>query len=85
MKRQRFITTVKSVTEKKKKFKSLIRFHSAHKIDNCNRGAKRRGKKEKKSKRIYKTSQNTRKINVFLESLLKSSFPCWESQSTSPP
>ena len=33
------------------------------------------GKKEKKSKRIYRASQNIRRINVFLESLLSESFP----------
>ena len=31
--------------------------------------------KEKKSKRIYRASQNIRIINVFLESLLPESFP----------
>ena len=31
-------------------------------------------KKEKKSKRIYRTSQNLRIINVFLEALLSESF-----------
>ena len=72
MQRQRFITTIKNVTKgKKKKLKGLIRFHSANKIDNYNRG----GKKEKESKRIYRTSQNIRIINVFLESLLSEFFP----------
>ena len=32
-------------------------------------------KKEKKSKRIYRTSENIRIINVFLESLLSESCP----------
>ena len=36
-------------------------------------GIKRKGKK-KKSKRIYRTSQNIRIINVFLESLLSEPF-----------
>ena len=58
--------------KKKKKFlKSLIKFHSANKIDNYNKG----GKKKKKSKRIYRSSQNLRRINVFLESLLSECFP----------
>ena len=35
----------------------------------------KRGKKRKKSKRIYRASQNIRKINVFLESLLSEFFP----------
>ena len=61
----------------KKKLKSLIVFHSANKINNYNRGGK---KEEKKSKRIYRTSQN-----IFLDSLLSESFPSWESQYTSPP
>ena len=39
MERQRFITTIKNVTEEKK-FKSLIRFHSANKINNFNRWGK---------------------------------------------
>ena len=33
------------------------------------------GKKKKKSRRIYRTSQNMRIINVFPESLLSESFP----------
>ena len=56
--------------EREKKLKSLIRFHSANKIGNYNRGGKRKEKKRKKSKNIYRTSQNIRMINVFLESLL---------------
>ena len=61
--------------EKKKKLRSLIRFHSANKIDNYNRGSKKKEQKGKKSKRIYRTSQNIRIINVFLESLLSESSP----------
>ena len=57
---------------KKRKLKSLIGFLGANKIDNYNRGAGG-GKKEKKSKRIYRTSQTI--INVFLESLLSECFP----------
>ena len=38
-------------------------------------GKKGREKKIKKSKRIYRTSQKIRIINVFLESLLSESFP----------
>jgi len=57
-----------------KKAQSLIRFHSANKINNYSRGGGKR-KKEKKSKRFYQTSQNIRIINVFLESLLSDSFP----------
>ena len=51
--RQRFITTKKNVTERKKKMlKSLIRFHGANKINNYNGGwGWRKGKnKEKNSK-----------------------------------
>ena len=36
---------------------------------------KKKVKKKKTSKRIYRTSQNIRIINVFLESLLSESFP----------
>ena len=65
---------------KNKKLKSLIIFHIANKIDNCNRGG---GKElEKKSKRIYRTSQNIRIIKFFLELLLSESFP---SLGVSPP
>ena len=39
-------------------------------------------KKKKKSERIYRTSQNIRIINVFLESLVSESFAFW---SHSPP
>ena len=42
-------------------------------------------KTRKKSKRIYRASQNIRIINVFLKSLCQNPFPHWESQSTSPP
>ena len=59
---------------KEKKLKSLIRFHSANKIDDYNGWGRGRRKKEK-FKRIYKTSQNIIIINVFLESLLSESFP----------
>ena len=62
------------MTEKKterKKLKNLVRFHITNKIDNYNRGREKR----KKSKRRYRTSQNTRIINIFLESLLSASFP----------
>ena len=73
------MTTVKNVTEKKgKKLKSLIGFLSANKIDIYNRGGK-------KSKSIYRSSQNIRIINAFLESLLSSPFPHGVSQSTSLP
>ena len=62
---------------KKRKFKSLIGFHSANKVNNYNKGGKKRKKKKKKkkSKRIYRTNQNIRIINAFLESLLSESFP----------
>ena len=63
------MTTIKNVTEGKKKLKSLIGFLNANKIDNYNRGG------GWKSKRIYRTSQKVRIINVFLESLLSESFP----------
>ena len=60
--------------ERKNKTPQKLRFHSANKIDNYNEGlrwgGKEKKKKKKKSKRNYKTSQNTRIINVFLESLL---------------
>ena len=52
----------------KKELKSLIRFHSANKIDNYNRGWKQ---KDKTSKRVYRASENIRKIYVFLQSNLR--------------
>ena len=61
--------------KKKTRLKSLIRFYSANNIDNYNREVKKKEKQKKKSKRIYRTSQNIRIINVFLESLLSESFP----------
>ena len=63
MQRQRFITTIKNVIEgkEKKKLKSLVRFHSANKIDNCNE------REEKIFKSMYRTSQNIRIINACLE------------------
>ena len=71
---QRFMTTIKIVTEKKKKpLKILIGFLSASKINKYNRGETKG--KEKESKGIYGTSQNIRVINVFIESLLSESFP----------
>ena len=70
------------MTEKNKKLKNLIRFHSARRINNYNGAAGvrvgRKRKRKKKSKRIYRTSQNIRIINVFLESLLSGSFPSLE-------
>ena len=60
------MTIIKNVTEEKK-LKNLIGFHRANKIYNRQqrRGERWRGG-EKKSKRVYRTSQNTRLINVFL-------------------
>jgi len=73
------------VTEgENKKLKSLIRFHSANKIDSYNRGGKKEKKKEKNPKNLQK-SQNIRIINVFLSHCCQSPFPRWESQFTSPP
>ena len=60
---------------RKKKFKNLIRFHSAKKLTTTTEGQKR---KEKKSKGIYRTSQTIRIRNVFLEPLLSESFPLLE-------
>ena len=59
-----------------KNARTLIRFHSANKINNYNREGGKRGEKEKKvSKKIYTTGQNIRGLNVFLESLLSESLP----------
>ena len=61
------MTTIKNVTEGKKKLKSLIGFLSANKINNYNRGGK--------IQKNLQNTQNIRIINVFLESLLSESFP----------
>ena len=64
------ITTINNVTEEKKKekkFKSLIRLNGGNKIDNYNRVGWGQGKKGKKFKRIYRTSQNIGIVSVFLE------------------
>ena len=75
------MTTIKNLTEgKEKKLKSLIGFLNANKINNYNRGGKKKKIKRKKSKRIYRTSQKMSIINVFLEPCCQSPFPCWESQ-----
>ena len=50
MQGKRFITTIKNVTEEKKKLKSLIIFHSVNKIDNYNMGVKSVEKKKKNPK-----------------------------------
>ena len=63
--------TIKNLRKKKtKKLKSLIGFLSANKISNYNRG-REKGKKKKISKRIYRTRQKIRIINVFLESAVR--------------
>ena len=62
--------------EKGGTLKSLIRFHSANITDKCNAGVG-----GVKSKRFYRTSQNIKITNVFLESLLSKSFPSPGSQS----
>ena len=56
MQKQRFIT-IKNVNRKKKKLKSLIRFHSADKMDNYKRGGKKGGKKKKKKNPKESTEQ----------------------------
>ena len=68
------MTTIKNVTEEKKKLKNLIGFHSANQIASSNEGAGEENEK-KIPKRFYRTSQKIRIINVFLESLLSESFP----------
>ena len=59
MQRQRFMTTIKNVTEqkKKKKLKSLIGFLSANKTKNYNGGGGR-GEEKKEKKNIQKNLQN---------------------------
>ena len=73
MQKQRFITTIKSVIERKK-LKSLISFHSVNKTDNYNRGGVKEGKKRKRKniQKNHRASQN-RVTNVFLELLLSGS------------
>ena len=47
---QRFITIIKNVTEEKN-LKSLIRFHSANKIDSYNRPEDWRGRRKKEKRK----------------------------------
>ena len=61
----------KKYDREENKIKSLIKLHSANKINNCNG---RRGE-GKIFKSMYRTSQNIKIVNVFLESLLSESFP----------
>ena len=56
--------------KKKRKAQKLNWISFANKVDNYNRGGKK-----KKKKSIYRASQKIRIINVFLESLLSESFP----------
>ena len=63
--------TIKNVTQKIKSSKAQLDFIVPIKSTTTTVGEKR----GKKSKRIYRTSQNIRIINVFLESLLSESFP----------
>ena len=59
---QRFITIVKSMTEEKnEKLKSLIRFHSANKINNYNRAG---GKGEKKKKVKKNPKEPTQQVKT---------------------
>ena len=58
MQRQRLITTIKNLTEEKeKKLKSLIRFHSANKINNYNGGSGEWVGKEKEKNPKESTEQ----------------------------
>ena len=73
MQRQRLITTIENVIEKKNSSKAKLDIIVSIKLTITTEGENR--KKKKKSKRIYRTSENTRIINVFLESLPSASFP----------
>ena len=74
------MTTLKNVTEekekkKKKSSKVKLDFLVPKKSTTTTwEGGRGEGKK-KNSKRIYRTSQKIRIINVFLESVLSASFP----------
>ena len=46
------MTTIKNVTEGKKKLKSLIGFLSANKINNYNRGGKEKEKEKEKNSKV---------------------------------
>ena len=72
MYRQRF---KKKKLRKENKIKSLIRFHSANKIDNYNGVGDGRKNKFKKSKRIHKTGQNMGIIVFFLSHCCQIPFP----------
>ena len=64
--------------KEKKNLKSLIRFHSANKIDNYNGVGVGRTENKRKSKRFYRAKHKNKskhKNNVFLGSLLSEPFP----------
>ena len=73
MQRQRFITAIKNVTEKKKSSKAQLDLIVPIKLTTTTE----RGRKEKRKKwkRSYRASQNIKIINDFLESLLPECFP----------
>ena len=56
------------IKKEKKKLKSLIRFHSANKINNYKSGEK--NEKKRKIQKNLQNKSNIRIINVLLESLL---------------
>ena len=69
------------MTEKKKEKKSSkdwLDFIVPIKLTTTTEWGERGKKRKRKSKRIYRTSQNIRIINVFPESLLSESFPSWD-------
>ena len=68
------MTTIKNVTEGEKKLKSLD-FRVPIKSTITPAVGKRREKFKKKKSPNYRSSQNIRIMNVFLESLLSESFP----------
>ena len=72
--------------KEKKKAQKLIRFCSASYINNYNReGEKEKRKKKKIQKNLQNKSKHKNDKCFSWVTVVKSPFPRWESQSTSPP
>ena len=79
------MTTIRNVTEGKKKSSKVELDFIVPIKSTITMGGVVGKKRKNKSKRIYRTSQHIRIINVFLESLLSESFPSLGVTAPSPP
>ena len=84
--RQRYITTIKNVTEKEKSSKAQLDFIVPIKLTITTEGEKQeKKKKEKIQKNLENKSKHKNNKCFFLSHCCQSPFLRWESQSTSPP